>query len=229
MLRKEPRYAAEKALWMRKRALHTSRCTGLFWCCPTSLRRSHCGMLRTEPQKEPCTRVCVTGSFCDVRFSRVRSHCGVSRKEPRKEPVRFRERALHIVEMLEVQSRADFRLARGGSHCGMLAERALQMSEKSPTREYVYLTAVSCRLPTKEWRRPIGCLISCIIFRKRATNYRALLRKMTCKDKASYESSPPCISWRISLQYALQMLEKSPTHEYIYRALFCDARLSPRK
>jgi len=33
-----------------------------------------------------------------------------------------------------------------------------------------------------------------IIFRKRATNCRALLRKMTYKDKASYASSPPCIS-----------------------------------
>ena len=28
--------------------------------------------------------------------------------------------------------------------------------------------------------------------RKRATNYRALLRKMTHEDKASYKSSPPC-------------------------------------
>jgi len=31
-----------------------------------------------------------------------------------------------------------------------------------------------------------------VIFRKRATNYRALLRKMTYKDKASYDSTPPC-------------------------------------
>ena len=31
-----------------------------------------------------------------------------------------------------------------------------------------------------------------VIFCKRATNYRALLRKMTCEDKASYESTPPC-------------------------------------
>ena len=31
-----------------------------------------------------------------------------------------------------------------------------------------------------------------VIFRKRATNYRALLRKMTCKDKASYDATPPC-------------------------------------
>ena len=42
------------------------------------------------------------------------------------------------------------------------------------------------------WQRPIGCLKLQVIFRKRATDYRALLRKMTCKDKASYESSPPC-------------------------------------
>jgi len=43
------------------------------------------------------------------------------------------------------------------------------------------------------WRRPIGCLKLQFIFRKRATNYRALLRKMTYKDKASYGSSPICI------------------------------------
>ena len=47
------------------------------------------------------------------------------------------------------------------------------------------------------WRRSIGCLISWITFRKLATNYRALLRKMTYKDKGSYESSPPCIGIQI--------------------------------
>ena len=31
------------------------------------------------------------------------------------------------------------------------------------------------------WRRPIGCLKLQVIFRKRATNYRALLRKLTYK------------------------------------------------
>jgi len=31
-----------------------------------------------------------------------------------------------------------------------------------------------------------------VIFRKRATNSRALLRKMMYKDKASYGSSPTC-------------------------------------
>ena len=43
------------------------------------------------------------------------------------------------------------------------------------------------------WRRPMGCLKLQVIFRKRAANYRALLRKMTCKDKASDGSSPLCI------------------------------------
>jgi len=38
----------------------------------------------------------------------------------------------------------------------------------------------------------IECLKLQVIFRKRATKYRALLRKMTCKDKASYGSWPPC-------------------------------------
>ena len=44
-----------------------------------------------------------------------------------------------------------------------------------------------------EWRRPIGCITLQVIFRKRATNYRALLWEMTCKDKGSHGSLPPCI------------------------------------
>ena len=43
-------------------------------------------------------------------------------------------------------------------------------------------------------RRPIECLMLQVSFRKGATNYRALLRKMTSKDKASYGSLPPCRS-----------------------------------
>ena len=42
------------------------------------------------------------------------------------------------------------------------------------------------------WRRLIGSPKLQIIFHKRATKYRALLRKMTYKNKGSYESSPPC-------------------------------------
>ena len=42
------------------------------------------------------------------------------------------------------------------------------------------------------WRRLIGSPKLQIIFHKRAIKYRSLLRKMTCKDKGSQESSPPC-------------------------------------
>jgi len=43
------------------------------------------------------------------------------------------------------------------------------------------------------WRRVIGCLKLQVMSRKRATKYGAFSRKMTYKDKASSESSPPCI------------------------------------
>ena len=42
-------------------------------------------------------------------------------------------------------------------------------------------------------RRPIGCLKLQVIFHKRATNYTALSREMTCNHKASYGFSPPCM------------------------------------
>jgi len=45
------------------------------------------------------------------------------------------------------------------------------------------------------WRRIIRCPKLQIIFHKRATKYRSLLRKMTYKDKGSYESWPPCKSF----------------------------------
>ena len=42
------------------------------------------------------------------------------------------------------------------------------------------------------WRRLIGSPKLQIIFHKRATKYRSLLRKMTYKNKGSYQSPPPC-------------------------------------
>ena len=42
------------------------------------------------------------------------------------------------------------------------------------------------------WRRLIGSPKLQIIFHKRATKYTLILRKMTYKDKGSYESSAPC-------------------------------------
>jgi len=52
------------------------------------------------------------------------------------------------------------------------------------------------------WPRLIGSPKLQIIFHKKATKYRPLLRKMTYKDKGSYESSPPCNwmhMWRVCI------------------------------
>ena len=43
------------------------------------------------------------------------------------------------------------------------------------------------------WPRLIGSPTLQIIFHKKAMKYRSLLRNMTYKDKASYDSTPPCI------------------------------------
>ena len=50
---------------------------------------------------------------------------------------------------------------------------------------YVYISI--CRYVSTGWRRLIGSSKFQIIFHKRATEYRSLLRKMTYKDKGSYE------------------------------------------
>ena len=55
-----------------------------------------------------------------------------------------------------------------------------------------YLSIISAYLSTG-WQRLIGSPKLHVIFHKRATKYRSLLRKMTYNDKGSYESSPPCI------------------------------------
>ena len=47
------------------------------------------------------------------------------------------------------------------------------------------------------WPRLIGSPKLQIIFHKRATKYRSLLRKMTYKDKGSYESSPLVLAFGV--------------------------------
>jgi len=71
------------------------------------------------------------------------------------------------------------------------------------------------------WSRPIGCLISYITFRKLATNYRALLRKMIYTDKAPYESSPSCNS-RVAVARCMHMCDVTRSyvcgklHSYVW-------------
>ena len=62
------------------------------------------------------------------------------------------------------------------------------------------------------WRRPIGCLKFQVIFRKRATNYRALLQKMTCRDKASYGSWARCIAGWVRTSYCMSHVSNEWLH-----------------
>jgi len=86
------------------------------------------------------------------------------------------------------------------SHCNTLQHAATHcntLQHTAPHCNTLQQTATHfCRLPDLRrptgWRRLIGSPNLQIIFRKRATKYRSLLRKMTYKDKGSYESSPPC-------------------------------------
>ena len=67
------------------------------------------------------------------------------------------------------------------------------------------------------WPRLIGSPKLQIIFHNRATKYRALLLKMTCKDKGSYEFSPPCNSF-LSIS-PVSLLRSKVFEALLYRAL----------
>jgi len=82
------------------------------------------------------------------------------------------------------------------------------------------------------WRRLIVCLKLQVISRQRVTKYRDILRKMTCKDMASYGCTPPCsVSqwWMIvyhndhdcnSMTYdSLKLQDSFADYRLFYRAL----------
>jgi len=56
----------------------------------------------------------------------------------------------------------------------------------------LWILSSSLTMDGTRWRRLSGCLKLQVTFRKRATSYRALLRKITYNDKLSYDSAPPC-------------------------------------
>ena len=75
------------------------------------------------------------------------------------------------------------------------------------------------RITHTGWRRPIGRLNLQIIFRKRATNYWALLRKMTYKNKASYGSSLPCMDQTWMHRVTCHMSNR--THTFWHDSFIC--------
>jgi len=78
------------------------------------------------------------------------------------------------------------------------------------------------------WRRLIGCHQSQVIFRKRAINYRALLRKMIYTDEASYDSTPPCNMHNLirfilkpnTFGESFNLILQSQSNVYIHTCLF---------
>ena len=66
------------------------------------------------------------------------------------------------------------------------------LNEYSFDRLHVHMQKGDMTLERTEWHKCVGCLELQISFRKRNTNYRALLRKITYKDQAFYGSLPNC-------------------------------------
>ena len=66
------------------------------------------------------------------------------------------------------------------------------------------------------WRRLIGSPKLQTIFHKRATKYMSLLRKLTYKDKGSYESSPPCSHQQDVSAKNLRARQKHQVHTPIH-------------
>jgi len=79
------------------------------------------------------------------------------------------------------------------------------------------------------WRICIGCLMLQVIFRKRATNSRALLRKTTCNEKASSGSLPPGIyrhafifPWDMLSLKTTTLSQQNPVYAAYHRVHFCE-------
>ena len=77
------------------------------------------------------------------------------------------------------------------THCNTLQHTARHCNTLQHTATHCNCP-VSASNATTGVQRCLGCLELQVSFRTRATNYRALLRKETYQDKASYASLPPC-------------------------------------
>jgi len=108
-------------------------------------------------------------------------------------------RTLSFVRTLSHTHTTALRCTRRHTHIHAYTYSRIHIFTHTNIHAYTYsrihiFTRTLSEIPDTGWRRLIGCLKLQVLFGKRATNCRALLR-MTCKDKASCRSSPRCTSW----------------------------------
>jgi len=104
------------------------------------------------------------------------------------------------------------------SFTGLFCKRDLSFNRsyypKPPHTEVV--NRLSCEIGETtlqiQYARLYSLLHLEVIFCKRATNYRALLLKMTYDNKASYESTPPCTVYCIWRSFHCTMWRTDQCH-----------------
>jgi len=129
-------------------------------------------------QKTHCVRhpVIVVGSFVKLKCPSAKYsffYMALLKKRPIKETNASREPTNHSRIILLVWKNVH-------------GTKSVWQTHTHPPLTHTHICLALTYTPT------IGCLKLQVSFRKRATNYRALLQKMTSKDKVSYGSWPPC-------------------------------------
>ena len=156
----------------------TKQYTQITWVLHTQFaRRRCCSMLQSIPCVAVFVAVCCSVLQCvappDLLLTRCTGGAAWSRRFNRQ--IRICTKKTYILV----------------DRCVFIQTKPTYMSKVSTVCKLKTDGRDRTRYPTG-WRRLIGSPKLQIIFHKRATKYGSLLRKMTYKDKGSYESSPPC-------------------------------------
>jgi len=169
----------------------------------TASHFKHCNALHNTATH--CNKLQHTATHCNA-LQRTATHCNTLQTECRQRCSRYRARTLQYTATHS--KHCNTMQPHTVTHCKAKAGKTAVWSWESTLQHaathaqcVAVCSSVLANLPMWEhvvvqlctgWQKPIECLKLQVIFRKRATKYRALFRKMTCKDKASYGSSPPC-------------------------------------
>jgi len=88
-----------------------------------------------------------------------------------------------------------------------------------PLYKSLFFVFLFSHLDTR-WRRLIGCLKLQVIIRQRDTNYKALLRKMTYRNKAPYASTPTSTNHKAGNEHMLRLVFFILSCRNIWRTFF---------